>query len=209
MKNFPKIKKKIGLYPIVDSIDWIKKLSKFNIRNIQLRIKKKLDIYVEKDIKKAIKISKLNNFNLYINDHWELAIKYKSYGVHLGQEDLKKADLKLILDSGIKLGISTKNQFEFNQAKLLQPSYIAIGHIFPTFSKRMKDMPQGLKKVEKYIQEKDNFPIVAIGGITLRRLPLILNFDIDGISLISAITKSKNWKISVLKFLKMIKKHWK
>lgn len=209
MKNFPIITRKIGLYPIVDSISWIEKLSEFNIKNIQLRIKKKSDIEVEKIIITAIKLSKKNNFNLYINDYWKLAIKHRAYGIHLGQEDLKKSDLKLISYSGIKLGISTRNENEFNQAIVLRPSYIAIGHIFPTGSKKMKSMPQGLKIIKKYVQKKDSIPIVVIGGITLKRLPLVLNFNIDGVSLISAITKSENWKFSILKFLKIIKKYWK
>ncbi|WP_343152807.1 thiamine phosphate synthase [Buchnera aphidicola] len=209
MKNFPIITRKIGLYPIVDSTSWIKKLSKFNIKNIQLRIKKKSEFDIEREIITAIKISEIKKINLYINDYWKLAIKHKAYGVHLGQEDLKKANLKLILNSGIKLGVSTRNEIEFNEAISLRPSYIAIGHIFPTGSKKMECMPQGLKKIKTYIQKKDTIPIVAIGGITLKRLPLILNFNIDGFSLISAITKSKNWKFSVLEFLKIIEKYWK
>ncbi|MFN6886558.1 thiamine phosphate synthase, partial [Proteus mirabilis] len=85
------------------------------------------------------------NARLFINDYWQLAIKHHAYGVHLGQEDLDIADLDAIKQSGLCLGISTHNDTELQRAKRLLPSYIALGHIFPTTTKDMPSKPQGLR----------------------------------------------------------------
>ncbi|WP_221628291.1 thiamine phosphate synthase [Teredinibacter franksiae] len=46
---------------------------------------------MEREISHAIKLAKAFNAQLFINDHWLLAIKYGAYGVHLGQEDILDA----------------------------------------------------------------------------------------------------------------------
>ena len=52
--------------------------------------------------------------------------------MHLGQEDMDVADLPLIADAGLRLGLSTHGYYEMLRARQLKPSYIALGHIFLT-----------------------------------------------------------------------------
>ena len=94
----------LGLYPIVDSSDWLKKLLPTGVSTIQLRIKDKA--LNENEIKTAITLAKQYHTRLFINDHWELAIQHGAYGVHLGQEDLHKVDTKNS-GCGLRLGVST------------------------------------------------------------------------------------------------------
>ena len=57
---------------------------------------------------------------LFINDYWELAIRFGAEGVHLGQEDLREADIDKIHQSGLYLGISTHCYYEVATAHALQ-----------------------------------------------------------------------------------------
>lgn len=141
--DFPTVPFRLGLYPVVDSVAWIERLLEAGVRTIQLRIKDKRDEEVEADVIAAIALGRRYDARLFINDYWRLAIKHRAYGVHLGQEDLETTDLKAIQAAGLRLGVSTHDDMEIDIALAAKPSYIALGHVFPTQTKQMPSAPQG------------------------------------------------------------------
>ena len=183
----------IGLYPIVDHSLWVSNLAKYGVRTIQLRIKNVDLNVIENEIIKSIEIANTHSIRLFINDHWFLAIKHKAYGVHLGQEDLLTADIKAIWQSGLMLGLSTHSNVELAIAREYNPSYLALGPIFPTTSKIMPFAPQGVTRLQEW-KNQIKCPLVAIGGINLNNIDTILATGHKDIALISAITKSVNPK---------------
>lgn len=114
--DFPTVPFRLGLYPVVDSVEWIERLLESGVRTIQLRIKDKRDEEVEADVIAAIALGRRYNARLFINDYWRLAIKHRAYGVHLGQEDLETTDLKAIQAAGLRLGVSTHDDMEIDVA---------------------------------------------------------------------------------------------
>lgn len=130
--DFPPVPFRLGLYPVVDSVVWIERLLKAGVRTLQLRIKDKRDSDVEDDVIAAIALGRQYHARLFINDYWQLAIKHQAYGVHLGQEDLETTDLSAIRHAGLRLGVSTHDDMEIDVALAARPSYIALGHVFPT-----------------------------------------------------------------------------
>lgn len=201
---FASTEKKLGLYPVVDSVEWIERLLKTGVTTLQLRIKDKQPDDVEQEIIEAIKLGKQYHARLFINDYWQLAIKHHAYGVHLGQEDLDIADLNAIKQSGLRLGISTHDEVELQRAKTLRPSYIALGHIFPTTTKDMPSKPQGLKALKHQVEQTPDFPTVAIGGISLERVPDVVATGVGSIALVSAITKAPDWQQVTRKLLELV-----
>ena len=201
---FALTEKKLGLYPVVDSVEWIERLLKIGVTTLQLRIKDKQPDDVEQEIIKAIKLGKQYHARLFINDYWQLAIKHHAYGVHLGQEDLDIADLNAIKQSGLRLGISTHDEVELQRAKTLRPSYIALGHIFPTTTKDMPSKPQGLKALKHQVEQTPDFPTVAIGGISLERVPDVVATGVGSVALVSAITKAPDWQQVTRKLLELV-----
>lgn len=188
--------KKLGLYPVIGSLYWLKRLLPLGLEIIQLRVKGLSGRELEQTIKEAVEISKGYNTRLFINDYWQLAIKYGAYGVHIGQEDLQDADLSAIQAAGIRLGISTHGCYEFVLAQQLQPSYLAIGAIFPTKTKDMTGQIQGIDNLRQVLQLRPNdsakIPVVAIGGITLERAPKVVDTDVDSIAVVTGITESES-----------------
>lgn len=178
----------IGLYPIVNSISWLKRLLVLGADTIQLRIKQSDQIDTEQQIAEAVRLTRNSKVRLFINDYWQLAIKYGAYGVHLGQEDLDNADLTAIASAGLRLGISTHSYTELLRARQLTPSYIALGHIFPTQTKQMPSQPQGLTRLKHYAALCRDIPTVAIGGIDQSRLAAVLECGVSGVAVVSAIT---------------------
>ncbi len=175
----------LGVYPIVDRADKLKILYELGVRTAQLRVKDLKDKALEEEIYKAVKVSTYYNARLFINDYWELAIKYKAYGIHLGQEDLETANLEAIHQAGLRLGVSTHTTKEIEMALEIEPSYLAIGPIFETTSKKVNYETVGVRELESWSKNVD-YPIVAIGGINLSNIEEIIAIEnVDGIAMIS------------------------
>lgn len=130
-----------------------------------------------------------------------MAIKYQAYGVHLGQEDLLTADLNAIQQAGLRLGVSTHNREEIELVLPLRPSYIALGHIFPTQSKIMPSAPQGIANLAAQVKDLGDIPTVAIGGITASHFADVLATGVGSIAVISAVTQAEDWQSAVKNLL--------
>jgi thiamine-phosphate pyrophosphorylase len=199
----------IGFYPVVPSADWVERLLSWGVRTIQLRIKAAdhtaADISAQ--VIAAIEAGKaVPGAQVFINDHWQQALAAGAYGVHLGQEDLDTADLEALRVAGIRLGLSTHTPAELARAKAVQPSYLAIGPIYPTTLKVMPYEPVGLAQLAQWAQHAAPYPVVAIGGISLERLPGVLACGVDGVAVVSAVTLAVNPRQAALDGLKMIQK---
>lgn len=201
---FPATPHRLGLYPVVDSVEWIARLLEAGVTTIQLRIKDLPDEQVEDDIAAAIALGKQYHARLFINDYWQLAIKHGAYGVHLGQEDLDATDLAAIHRAGLRLGVSTHDDTELARAIAVKPSYIALGHIFPTQTKEMPSAPQGLAELKRHVAELDDYPTVAIGGIGIDRVAAVLDCGVGSVAVVSAITKAPDWRVATAQLLQLI-----
>ena len=112
----------LGLYPIVDRAEWLNRLLPLGVTTLQLLIKDLTGQHLSDEIAKAVHFAKEYHCRLFINDHWQLAIEHNAYGVHLGQEDIKTADLDAIHQAGLRLGISSHCYYEVARANTLNPS---------------------------------------------------------------------------------------
>lgn len=206
--NFPKVNtEKLGLYPVVDSLDWVKRLLKAGIKTIQYREKNLTGAALEEAVSKVIQLGKDYQARLFINDHWHLAIKHKAYGVHLGQEDLTEANLQQINTAQLRLGISTHGHYEMLKAKQYQPSYIAVGAIFPTQTKDMTGQIQGVKTLADLVTLNSDIPMVAIGGITLERADAVASTGVGSIAVVTAITLAESPEQVISEFNKILSCH--
>ena len=146
----------------------------------------------ETTIKAAIELYRDSNTRLFINDHWQLAIKHGAYGIHLGQEDVADADLSAIANAGIRLGISSHGIYEFLASQQLKPSYLAFGAIFPTTTKDMTGQIQGLDNLRMIMNTQPNQPMVAIGGINHSNIDAVVTTGVDSIAVVTAITEAES-----------------
>jgi hydroxymethylpyrimidine kinase / phosphomethylpyrimidine kinase / thiamine-phosphate diphosphorylase len=181
----------LGLYPVVDSVAWLEKLLPLGIKTIQLRIKDMPSAELDTAIQQAAALGRQYNARLFINDYWQLAIKHRAYGVHLGQEDMADADLAAISRAGVRLGLSTHGDFEWARAASIHPSYLAIGAIYATQTKEVKIV--GPRKLQRWVHLlKPYFALTAIGGINLSNITEVLRSGIDSVAVVSAITHAQD-----------------
>jgi hydroxymethylpyrimidine kinase / phosphomethylpyrimidine kinase / thiamine-phosphate diphosphorylase len=177
----------LGLYAIVDSSSWVRRVIDAGVRTVQLRIKDANAPGLREEIRDAISASRLAGAQLFVNDHWQLAIEEGAYGVHLGQEDLAVADLAAIARAGLRLGISTHAFWEVCRAWALKPSYIACGPIHPTKAKAMPWIAQGDNNLAYWCALLP-LPVVAIAGMDADRATEAMRCGAAGVAMISGIT---------------------
>jgi thiamine-phosphate pyrophosphorylase len=205
-------KESLGLYPVVDDIAWIERLLALGVNTIQLRIKNSQQSDLEQQIVQAIELGKQYQAQVFINDYWQLAIEHGAFGVHLGQEDINESNLDALAQAKVRLGLSTHGYYELLRITQINPSYIALGHIFPTTTKQMPSLPQGLVRLKLYQQLIDTipygddigFPTVAIGGIDLTNANQVWQCGVSSLAVVRAITLSNDPKSVVDAFAKVI-----
>lgn len=202
-RKFSLVPHRLGLYPIVDSLAWLVRMLDAGITTVQLRIKDRSETQVDADIEAAVLLGRRYDVRVFINDYWRLAIRYGAYGVHLGQEDMDEADASAIRIAGLRLGLSTHNETELARALAWQPSYIALGHIFPTSTKVMSSCPQGLATLRRLAASLTQIPTVAIGGIGPRQVQDVLACGVGGISVVDAL-RVPDWRQATTSLQAMI-----
>ena len=201
---FPDCGGELGLYPVLPTAEWIERVLPLGVKTVQLRSKNLSPDQTEAEIVRAIAAARRHGARLFINDHWQLAIKHGAYGVHLGQEDLDSADVEAIRRAGLRLGVSTHAWYEIARAHALRPSYIAIGPIYPTTTKVMRFSQQGLEKLQEWVRLlRPHYAMTAIGGISRERLPQVLATGVGSVALVTAITEAPDWRAATCDLLQL------
>lgn len=172
-------------YPIVPDVGWLERIVPLGVTFVQLRIKDASSADVVAQAKRAAAFCKEHNCKLVLNDYWEVALDSGIDFIHLGQDDLRDADLEAIKLAGIKLGISTHDQAELAAALAAEPDYIALGPIYETKLKAMPWAPQGLDKIKEWRTRIGSLPLVAIGGLTPERAAGVLEAGADSLAVIT------------------------
>ncbi len=191
-----------GFYPIVDSYDWLVRLLPLGVKTIQLRIKDKNDDDVRDQLHDAISLARTYKCQLVINDYWRLALDLGAEFIHLGQEDLDDADKEIILNSGIKLGISTHTNRELDRALSWPHDHVALGPVYETTLKQMRYSPQGLERIGVWKKRVD-CPLIAIGGISLERAPKVLAAGADAIAVVTDVVFNPKPEARVEQWIKL------
>lgn len=180
----------LGVYAVVGSAEWVRRVLAAGIRTVQLRIKDPQEPTLAVQMAEAIALARATpGAQLFINDHWALALQMGAYGVHVGQEDLDSLDADSLRQAGVRLGVSTHSYAEVARAVALRPSYIACGPIFATQSKDMPWIPQGPDNL-RYWTGLLPVPVVGIAGIDVRNMAQVAATGVAGAAVITAITRA-------------------
>ena len=167
---------------------------KGGITLFQFREKGKGALEGKEKVELALKLQNLckkYNVPFIVNDDIELALEIAADGVHVGQDDLGVDEIrKLMLDKII--GLSIGNEEELKQSKVEYVDYVGVGPVFVTQSKDDAGGAIGYEGLELMRKLLPTMPLVAIGGIQTQHIKDIMKTNVEGVSIISAISYSKN-----------------
>ncbi len=179
-------------YPVLPDAGWITRLVPLGVKTVQLRLKNADSAVIDSQIGRSLEICAAHGCQLIVNDYWQAAIRLGANYIHLGQEDLATADLAVIADAGLRLGISSHSHEELATALNAMPAYVALGPVYETKLKVMPWKPQGLARLGEWKQRIGNRPLVAIGGITLERAADVFAAGADSIAVVTDIVAHEN-----------------
>jgi thiamine-phosphate pyrophosphorylase len=134
---------------------------------------------------------------LIVNDRLDVALAGGADGVHLGQDDLPLAAARSLAPPGFLIGISTHNEAQAAAAMAGGADYIGLGPIFATASKANPDPVVGVARLGG-VCAGARVPVVAIGGITLERVPDVVAAGAHAVAIIAAINTSPDIRAAAL-----------
>lgn len=137
-----------------------------------------------------------------INDDVALAKLVDSDGVHVGQDDMRAADVRALLGKEKILGVSVQTVEEALFAQQSGADYLGVGAVFPTGSK--SDAIEVSHPTLQAICQAVEIPVVAIGGITAGNLSQLAGSGIVGVAVISALFAQPNIKEAASSLKKQI-----
>ena len=182
----------LGLYAVVDSAEWVERVLAAGVRTVQLRIKEAPHEVLSREVQRSVQAARAVGAQLFINDHWQLALEHGAYGVHLGQEDLQTlahTEVAALRDAGLRLGLSTHSYWEVCRAHGFAPSYIACGPIHATTTKDMPWRPQGAGNLAYWCSVLRE-PVVAIAGMDEPRSLEAVRCGAAGIAVLRGIVQA-------------------
>ncbi len=185
------------LYLVTDSLDYseenflniIEQACIGGITLLQIREKK---IGGKAFLDLAYKVKKITdkyNIPLIIDDRVDIALAVDADGVHVGAEDIPVKKAREILGGNKIVGATAKTVKDAVAAYNDGADYIGTGAIYPTTTKVITKITEvsTLNDICKAVP----IPVVAIGGLNFDNMDILNNSPIDGISVVSAIMKSK------------------
>jgi len=125
---------------------------------------------------------KRQGVRLIVNDRPDLALLADAGGVHVGQNDVDVEVAREVCGSDRWVGISTHSLEQVRRANATSADYIAIGPIFPTSTKEDLEPVLGVECI-RAARRLTSKPLVAIGGMTLDRVPEVFQAGADCIAL--------------------------
>lgn len=185
---------RMGLYAVVDRAEQVVQAVAAGVRTVQLRIKQAPADVLREQVRRGVAAARAAGAQLFVNDHWRLALEEGAYGVHLGQEDLAAVGdegLAGLRAAGIRLGVSTHSYWEVCRARAVAPSYIACGPIHATTTKDMPWIPQGEDNLAYWCHVLEE-PVVAIAGMDEARSREAVRCGAAGVAVLRGITQARD-----------------
>ncbi|HEU4507130.1 MAG TPA: thiamine phosphate synthase [Pyrinomonadaceae bacterium] len=134
---------------------------------------------------RAVEIVRGSETRLLVNDRSDIARAGGADGVHLTSQSLPADVVRRIYGPEFLIGVSTHSVEEARMARIKGADFVVFGPVFETESKRAFGPPQGLEKLREVCSELGEFPVIAIGGITLHNAKACLSAGASGIAGIS------------------------
>lgn len=154
---------------------------------------------------RAVKIKRItDSFHvpLIIDDRIDIMMASGADGVHVGQSDMPADIARKMIGPDKILGVSAGTLEEAVKAEKDGADYLGVGAMFPTATKKDADItsPETLRK----IMEAVHIPVVTIGGMNEKTIPLFRGYGLSGFAVVSAIMASSRPKTEVAELKKMI-----
>ena len=159
----------------------------FQIREKSLHARVQFEL-----VARAAEITRGSRTRLLVNDRSDIARAAGADGVHLTTQSLPVDVVRSICGVDFLIGASTHSLDEARAARAGGADFIVFGPVFETESKRAYGEPQGLDKLGEVTRALGEFPVVAIGGVTLDKVDECFHAGAIGVAAIGMLNDTEN-----------------
>jgi len=159
---------------------------------LQLREKQLTNGVLYQLATEAAMITRRTATRLLVNDRADIARAAGADGVHLTTHSLPAGLVRETYGSEFLIGVSTHSLEEAHAARREGASVAVFGPVFKTESKVGLGDPQGLEKLRKVATELKDFPILAIGGVSLDNVADCFKAGASGVAAIRLLSDAEN-----------------
>ena len=128
---------------------------------------------------------------LFVNDRVDIALAIGADGVHLGPKDPPIQVVRGLVSDEFLIGFSADDPELAHSAVAEGANYIGCGTIYRTSTKPDAGDVIGKPGLRSVVDAVD-VPVIAIGGITNRRIPEVLAVGATGVAVASAIMRASD-----------------
>lgn len=152
--------------------------------------------------RQVVSLTRGSATRVLINDRADIAAAAGADGVHLTAQSIDAATIRRTFGSEFLIGVSTHSVDEAKTAKQTGADFVVFGPVFDTASKHEYGAPVGVETLSVVIDELGDFPLLALGGITIDNLPGCLDAGARGIAGISLFSQPQELKSRAAKIKK-------
>ena len=138
-----------------------------------------------------------------LNDRADVAVAAGAAGVHVGQDDLPVAAARAVVGPLAAVGGTARGPELAAQHQAAGASYLGIGPIYATSSKRGLPNPLGPTVLSRVAAAVD-IPLVAISGVTVERVAELLAAGAYGVAVIAAVANAADPRRATARFVDAI-----
>jgi len=145
----------------------------------------------------AVRITRGTQTRLLVNDRADIARAAGADGVHVTTRSLPAGVTRGTYGSEFLIGVSTHSLEEAHGACMQGANFAVFGPVFETESKLGFGDPQGLEKLRAVATDLKDFPILAIGGVSLDNVSDCFKAGAAGIAAIGLFNQGDNLQTNV------------
>ncbi len=121
-----------------------------------------------------------------VNDRIDVALAVGADGVHVGQSDMRVADVRRLIGPKPILGLSITSEADLDASDFGGVDYLGVGPVFATSTKPDAAPPINVGGLEAIVA-RTKIPIVAIGGLHAGNAADAITAGAAGVAIVSAI----------------------
>lgn len=189
--------------------DQIRAVLNGGCRWIQIRMKDATDLEIRNVVETVMPWCLETESFLILDDRVELAKELQVGGVHLGKNDMRPSEARVLLGAGAVIGVTANTIDDIRAVRGLDVDYVGIGPYTDTKTKKNLAPILGLDGIRSIVtqmkQEEIELPSVAIGGIRLEDVEPVMKTGVNGIAVSGAIAFAPDMQKATQDFVNALK----
>jgi thiamine-phosphate pyrophosphorylase len=142
-----------------------------------------------------------------VNDRADIAMAVGAGGVHIGADDVPVAAVRRAVGRDVLVGGTAREPATAQRLASEGASYLGVGPVHATTSKDGLPDPIGLDGL-RAVAAAAAVPVIAIAGVTVERVPAILDAGAFGVAVIGAVAAADDPRDATAKLVAVLERGW-